>query len=98
MVLKFRGSREQCVTCWNIGARKNVPIRRLNGSRGAVDLLHSQAEQKNERTGRAIAELFHGGVIMAVNREELVECLNDLIQTCRDGENGFQTAADHVKD
>jgi len=35
---------------------------------------------------------------MAVNREELVECLNDLIQTCRDGENGFQTAADHVKD
>ena len=35
---------------------------------------------------------------MAVNREELVECLNDLIETCRDGENGFQTAADHVQD
>jgi uncharacterized protein (TIGR02284 family) len=35
---------------------------------------------------------------MAVNREELIECLNDLIQTCRDGENGFQTAADSVKD
>jgi uncharacterized protein (TIGR02284 family) len=35
---------------------------------------------------------------MAVNREELIECLKDLIQTCRDGENGFQTAADHVKD
>ncbi len=35
---------------------------------------------------------------MAVNREELIECLNDLIQTCRDGENGFRTAADHVKD
>src|ERR1051325_7017874 len=70
----------------------------LNGSRGGVDLLYLQAEQKNAGTGRAIAELFHGGVIMAVNREELVECLNDLIQTCRDGENGFQTAADHVKD
>jgi uncharacterized protein (TIGR02284 family) len=39
-----------------------------------------------------------GGTHMAVNREELIECLNDLIQTCRDGENGFQTAADHVKD
>jgi len=26
---------------------------------------------------------------MAVNREELVECLNDLIETCRDGENGI---------
>ncbi|HYR88683.1 MAG TPA: PA2169 family four-helix-bundle protein [Terriglobia bacterium] len=35
---------------------------------------------------------------MAVNREELIECLNDLIETCRDGENGFQTAADHVED
>jgi uncharacterized protein (TIGR02284 family) len=35
---------------------------------------------------------------MAVNREELIECLNDLIQTCRDGENGFQTAADSVND
>src|SRR5262245_20000831 len=35
---------------------------------------------------------------MAVNREELVECLNDLIETCRDGDNGFETAAEHVKD
>jgi uncharacterized protein (TIGR02284 family) len=35
---------------------------------------------------------------MAVNREELIECLNDLIETCRDGENGFLTAAEHVKD
>lgn len=35
---------------------------------------------------------------MAVNREELIACLNDLIQTCRDGENGFQTAADSIKD
>jgi uncharacterized protein (TIGR02284 family) len=40
----------------------------------------------------------NGGVAMAVNREELIQCLNDLIETCRDGENGFQTAADHVKD
>jgi uncharacterized protein (TIGR02284 family) len=31
---------------------------------------------------------------MAVNREELISCLNDLIETCRDGESGFQTAAD----
>jgi len=35
---------------------------------------------------------------MAVNREELIEGLNDLIETCRDGEKGFQTAAEHVKD
>ena len=35
---------------------------------------------------------------MAVNREELIECLNDLIETCRDGENGFRTASEHVKD
>ncbi len=35
---------------------------------------------------------------MAVNRDELIECLNDLIETCRDGEMGFQAAANHVKD
>jgi uncharacterized protein (TIGR02284 family) len=35
---------------------------------------------------------------MAVNREELIECLNDLIETCRDGEKGFEAAADHVED
>jgi len=35
---------------------------------------------------------------MAVNRAELIECLNDLIETCRDAENGFQTAAAHVQD
>ena len=35
---------------------------------------------------------------MAVNREELISCLNDLIETCRDGEKGFQTAAESVRD
>jgi uncharacterized protein (TIGR02284 family) len=34
---------------------------------------------------------------MAVNREELISCLNDLIQTCRDSEKGFKTAAERVK-
>src|SRR4029077_16310817 len=35
---------------------------------------------------------------MAANREELIKCLNNLIVPCRDGETGFQTAADHVSD
>jgi uncharacterized protein (TIGR02284 family) len=35
---------------------------------------------------------------MAVNRAELIECLNELIETCHDAENGFQTAANHVRD
>lgn len=35
---------------------------------------------------------------MAVNREELISCLNDLIQACRDGEKGFKTASEHVND
>src|ERR1051326_2395554 len=35
---------------------------------------------------------------MAVNREEIITCLNDLIETCRDGEKGFQTAAVHTTD
>jgi hypothetical protein len=33
---------------------------------------------------------------MAVSRLDLFQSLNDLIQTCRDGENGFQTAANRV--
>jgi uncharacterized protein (TIGR02284 family) len=35
---------------------------------------------------------------MAVNRDELIASLNDLIEICRDGENGFHTAAENVKD
>jgi uncharacterized protein (TIGR02284 family) len=35
---------------------------------------------------------------MAVSREELITCLNDLIETCRDGEKGFRTAAEHTGD
>jgi uncharacterized protein (TIGR02284 family) len=35
---------------------------------------------------------------MAVNRDELIQCLNDLIETCHDGESGFQTASEHVED
>ena len=34
---------------------------------------------------------------MAVNREELITCLNDLIETCRDAELGFRTAAEHAE-
>ena len=33
---------------------------------------------------------------MAVNREEIILCLNDLIETSRDAEKGFRTAAEHV--
>jgi uncharacterized protein (TIGR02284 family) len=38
-----------------------------------------------------------GGDFMAVNREELLECLNELIETSRDGEHGYQTASENVK-
>src|SRR5689334_810739 len=34
---------------------------------------------------------------MAVNREEIINCINDLIETCRDGEKGFRAAAEHIK-
>jgi len=32
------------------------------------------------------------------NQEKVVSTLNDLIETCRDGEEGFKTAADAIKD
>jgi uncharacterized protein (TIGR02284 family) len=35
---------------------------------------------------------------MALNRDELISCLNELIQTCRDGEEGFRTASEGIQD
>ena len=35
---------------------------------------------------------------MAVIREEIITCLNDLIETCRNSENGFLTASEHTSD
>ena len=35
---------------------------------------------------------------MADKNEEAVDHLNDLIETCKDGEQGFRTAAESVKD
>jgi uncharacterized protein (TIGR02284 family) len=33
-----------------------------------------------------------------MERDEVVAVLNDLIETCRDGQEGFRDAAEHVKD
>src|SRR5215467_2960000 len=35
---------------------------------------------------------------MAVNREDIITSLNDLIETCRAGEKGFRTATEHTTD
>jgi uncharacterized protein (TIGR02284 family) len=35
---------------------------------------------------------------MAVSREEIIVCINDLIETCRNGEKGFLTASEHITD
>ena len=34
---------------------------------------------------------------MAIDNDDVVSTLNNLIETCKDGQNGFQTAADGVK-
>ena len=34
---------------------------------------------------------------MAINNDDVISTLNNLIETCKDGQNGFQTAADGVK-
>jgi uncharacterized protein (TIGR02284 family) len=34
---------------------------------------------------------------MAIDNEDVISTLNNLIETCKDGQNGFQTAADGVK-
>jgi uncharacterized protein (TIGR02284 family) len=32
-----------------------------------------------------------------VDNDKVISCLNDLIETCRDGQNGFKEAAENVK-
>jgi uncharacterized protein (TIGR02284 family) len=34
---------------------------------------------------------------MAIDNDDVIKTLNNLIETCKDGQNGFQTAADGVK-
>ena len=34
---------------------------------------------------------------MTTDNDEVISTLNDLIETCRDGEKGFRTAAENVK-
>ena len=34
---------------------------------------------------------------MAMDRDDVVDTLNDLIETCKDGENGFRTCAEDIK-
>jgi len=35
---------------------------------------------------------------MSTNNEKIISVLNDLIETCKDGQQGFQTASEGVKD
>ena len=35
---------------------------------------------------------------MALDNDEVISTLNNLIETCKDGQNGFRTAAEGVKD
>jgi uncharacterized protein (TIGR02284 family) len=39
-----------------------------------------------------------GGLTMAIRNDEVISTLNNLIETCRDGQHGFQSAASGVKD
>src|SRR4030095_13989486 len=75
---------------------KNVLFREFRMPPVPLSTVSSTNEDRVELAG-PLHKMFMR-VIMAVNREELIECLNDLIETCRDGENGFLSAAEHVKD
>src|SRR4051794_28341517 len=38
------------------------------------------------------------GTIMALSVERVISTLNELIETCKDGEQGFQIAAENIPD
>lgn len=35
---------------------------------------------------------------MAIDNDEVISTLNNLVETCKDGQNGFRTAAEGIKD
>src|SRR5262245_53777686 len=34
---------------------------------------------------------------MSMTNNEVIEILNDLVETCRDGQEGYRTAAEHIR-
>ncbi len=50
------------------------------------------------RFGSPFGALIASASGMADKNEQAISSLNDLIETCKDGEQGFRTAAEHVKD
>jgi uncharacterized protein (TIGR02284 family) len=40
---------------------------------------------------------FEEEKLMAMNRDEVIATLNELVETCKDGQDGFRTAAEGVK-
>jgi uncharacterized protein (TIGR02284 family) len=41
--------------------------------------------------------IFQGEKLMGIDNDEVISNLNSLIETCKDGQNGFRTAAEGVK-
>ena len=66
-----------------------------SASRAAWDRIALQSGSHAGKQGTAASTLSQGNNMTADN-DQVIDTLNDLLQSCRDGEYGFMTSAEHA--
>ncbi len=70
-------------------------VQAKSASRAAWDRVAAQSGSYGGMQGTATNSL-RDGVSIPADDDEVIDVLNDLLESCRDGEYGFRTSADHA--
>jgi uncharacterized protein (TIGR02284 family) len=66
-------------------------------SRAAWNRAHDQVSAYETAASRSDTSLGNADTVSVADDEEIVDTLNDLLESCRDGEYGFRECAEHAK-
>ena len=66
-------------------------------SRAAWDRVASQTGSYGGMQGTSSNTILNGANNMTPDNDNVIDTLNDLLESCRDGEYGFNTSAEHTK-
>jgi uncharacterized protein (TIGR02284 family) len=66
-------------------------------SRAAWNRAHEQVSAYETAASRSDASLSNADTVGVADDEEIVDTLNDLLESCRDGEYGFRECAEHAR-
>lgn len=66
-------------------------------SRAAWNRAHEQVSAYETAASRNDTSLSNADTVGVADDEEIVDTLNDLLESCRDGEYGFRECAEHTK-